>query len=284
MSSPAAKSDLKRGFALGSSSRYFSITTGMGLRELLAYRAGCVVRKLIRYTTLCHLSKRVSLPPDCFNTPHSTSWFDDWIFQQCYGSAIQVTGEDYRIPWRVHQLLWCLSATKEIEGDILELGSAKGFMMAAAARWCDIKEDRRSIELYDLFVKHEMSGAGDVRHDHYYAESPSSVRRSFSSFPRTSLVVGDVRHTLAARPGTAISLLHVDLNDPALEIEMIDLLWSHLSVGAIILLDDFANRGCESAFIQHTAYFRARELEILTTPSGQGLVQVATRPLTSGTP
>jgi len=66
--------------------------------------------------------------------------------------------------------------------------------------------------------------------------------------------------------------LHIDLNDSSTEIEALSFLYDRVSEGGIILLDDYANRGEEKAYKDFTLYFSNKKLNILTVPSGQGIV------------
>jgi hypothetical protein len=212
------------------------------------------------------------VPPDWVTTPHNISWFDDELFRECYQQAVDTAGWDYRIPWRVHQLLWCLASTQRIIGDIVELGTGRGFMMAAAARFELATGSSRKIHLFDLFVKPDISGEGDATHAPYYADSPEQVAGAFASWKNVCLHVGDVRETVAAADLERVSFVHVDLNNPMLERECLDVLWPSLSKGSMLLLDDYANKGHEDTFIVMNRYFAGRGHRVLTTPAGQGIV------------
>lgn len=217
-------------------------------------------------------SDRSQAPPDFVTTPHNKTWFDSELFQKCYQASIHVAGFDYRIPWRVQQLLWCIASTQRIPGQVVEIGSGKGFMMAAAAEYQVIVGISREIHLFDLFQKPEVSGEGDVRQSAFYAETPDAVKERFSRYPFVRIHVGDIRRTLSAHAPSRISFLHVDLNNSQLEVECLEFLLPSIVRGGMILLDDFANRGYESAFMEIGHFFKNNQLAILATPSGQGII------------
>ncbi|WP_255105873.1 class I SAM-dependent methyltransferase [Synechococcus sp. Cruz-9H2] len=238
----------------------------------LAIRLHAILDRLLTRAGLSSVDHSAELPPDCFDTPHLKCWFDDLTFQQCYQSSITAAGSDYRIPWRVHQLLWCLNATEHLDGDLVELGTGKGFMMAAAASYFQQTGDPRLIHLFDLFRKPDFSGEGLLDLSKYYASTPNDVMQAFSRYSNVCFHVGDVRQTLPSGAPDKISFLHVDLNNWRLEIDCMRFLMPRMQQGSVILLDDFANRGFDEAFDQHTMFFRDLGLSILTTPAGQGIV------------
>jgi len=62
------------------------------------------------------------------------------------------------------------------------------------------------------------------------------------------------------------------LNDAKTEVILLKLLYSKVSVGGIILLDDYANYGEEATYYEMTKFFENVGQKILTVPSGQGIV------------
>lgn len=126
--------------------------------------------------------------------------------------------------------------------------------------------------LFDIYQPFEVSGVGQERHSKYYPTSFTATSEVFREFPNVSLVAGDVRKTVPATEVGPIAFLHVDLNDAELEVEMIKLLWPRIIPGGIVLLDDYANRGEEKSYEACKELFRSLNRQVLSTPSGQGLV------------
>jgi hypothetical protein len=183
------------------------------------------------------------------------------------------TGFDFRIPWRCHQAIWAARHGLNIEGDFVELGTGKGFIMQAVLGSIeDWNLCGKRLLLYDVFQKHERSGLGQRRHNKYYAESLESVQHSFQQWKNVVFVQGDVRESIIATRAEKISFLHVDLNDADTETDLLRQLWPSVSTGAVVIVDDYANRGEEWAYARHNELFRELGVDVLTTPSGQGLV------------
>ena len=64
---------------------------------------------------------------------------------------------------------------------------------------------------------------------------------------------------------------HIDLNDGTAEIQSLTALWPKLADGALLVLDDFANRGRQSQREIVLRQFQEWDIPVLSTPQGQGL-------------
>lgn len=218
-------------------------------------------------------SNRPLGPPDWIQTPHSTEWALQEPFRSSYNSAIRRVGEDYRIPWRVQTLIWGASVAIHRPGDFVELGTGRGFSMIAVAE--SVKSFhglQKKIWCYDTFLKPDVTGLGQAKFSNVYASDVGAVEESFRDLHCVHFVVGDVRETLIENVPEEISLLHVDLNDPSTESWAIRVLWRRVVVGGIVILDDFANRGMEETNRIVRRTFHDLGCEVLSLPSGQGLV------------
>lgn len=217
-------------------------------------------------------SSRPVAPPDWIDTPHSTSWARDPDFATAYRYSVQRIGEDFRIPWRVQTLTWAVSQTNWLRGGIVELGTGRGFSMAAVRAFMDARSmSGRGIWCFDAFLPNSVSDLGDQRHSFAYAQDVGLVSLVFNQWPDVRLVEGDVRDTLDAHCPDKISLLHIDLNDPQVESWALRTLWDRLELGAVVVLDDFANLGMEQSERAMNEVSRDLGFSILSLPSGQGL-------------
>lgn len=210
--------------------------------------------------------------PDSFWTPHNKSFFLKQDFQECYRTAILVAGSDYRIPWRVHQLLWAAESAKNLPGDIVEVGTGRGFMMAAVLRYLEMRCIDKKVFLYDLFQQPGRGESTKLQFSRFYADSYEEVRRNFAQFSNATLVPGDVYATLRAGHPNPISLLHLDLNDAPAETFVLEALWESLLPGALIVLDDYANRGLEDQYEAVNRFLEKKNTRAMSTASGQGIV------------
>lgn len=220
-------------------------------------------------------SKNAKPAPDWFETPHNKSFILDADFKRGYNLACANIGEDYRIPWRVHQAIWCAHHCLSIEGDFVELGTGKGFIMQSVLgsinNW---SAHGKKLWLYDTFKKFGETGKGKAIHDHYYAPNLEQVKNYFAMWEDVLFIEGDVYETILNSKPDRISFLHVDLNNGELEVKVLENIFPLLSSGSIVLLDDYANRGEEEAYSRHNSFFLSKSLKILTTPAGQGIVVI----------
>jgi hypothetical protein len=109
-----------------------------------------------------------------------------------------------------------------------------------------------------------------------YADGPHQTINNFREYSNVIVIEGSLPSSLynVIDSISDISFLHVDLNHHIPEIECLDLLWPKLCKNSLILLDDYANFGRAPQWEAHERYFSAKNLPILTTASGQGLVIV----------
>lgn len=244
--------------------RNFETRLGRGFRRGL-FAASLMLRRIIR-------SNRPVAPPDWIHTPHSIEWARDPDFAAAYRCSVQSVGEDFRIPWRIQTLTWAVSQTNWLQGEIVELGTGRGFSMAAVRAYMESRGMRgRGIWCFDAFLPHSVSELGDERHSFAYAREFGLVSSVFNQWPDVRLVKGDVRDTLDTHCPEKISLLHIDLNDPEVESWALRTLWDRLERGAIVVLDDFANLGMEQSERAMNEVSRDLGFSLLSLPSGQGL-------------
>lgn len=209
--------------------------------------------------------------PDNIYTPHNLSFFLDPVFQKGYQAAKQAGTFDYRIPFRVHQALWAAKSASVLNGSFVELGTGKGFVMAAVIAALP-ETQTKDIFLFDLFEKPELSGAGIVKYSKYYSSGFEVVSNTFKDYPKVQLIKGDVLKTLPLNCPEKIAFLHVDLNNAEIEFQSLSIVWDHLVNGAIIIFDDYANRGLENQYQAVNSFISEKLHSVLTTPSGQGIV------------
>jgi len=135
--------------------------------------------------------------PDWVETPHNKSFILEPDFKLGYNLACKNIGEDYRIPWRVHQAIWAANHCLKIEGDFVELGTGKGFVMQSVlgsiSNWNDTF---KKLWLYDTFKKHGVTGKGKEIHYYYYTPNVYSVKENFSNWKNIKFVEGNILETI----------------------------------------------------------------------------------------
>lgn len=205
-------------------------------------------------------------------TYHGHSFVEDPRFAVAYRRAMQATGADYCVRWRVHTILWAAQRAAGLDGAFVECGTGRGFMASAICQYLDWGD--RPFYLYDTFLptfpdeRGEQSQSGPA--EPVYAAGPVPVARNFTEWPGVQLVVGKVPDTLLdTQP---VAFLHVDFNHPAAEEAAVRHFWPRLTPGAPMIFDDYGYDGFEA---QREAADRLSEelgFSILALPTGQGLV------------
>ena len=207
-------------------------------------------------------------------TYHAHCFLNDPQFQRAYQRGIQAASWDYGWPWRVHVGLWVASVCARLDGAFVECGTGRGFMASAICEFLGWSE--REFFLFDTFQPNKVDESG-IQHDDapklpIYADGPQAVAANFVEWPGVRLVVGKVPDTLNF-PGTPhkVACVHVDMNHPDAEVAAIHHFWPRLTLGGMLLLDDYGYAGFDES--RKAADHAAQQLgfHILSLPTGQGL-------------
>jgi hypothetical protein len=216
---------------------------------------------------------------DNLKTNNNFYFLDDPHFLRTYENAKIILDFQPDIPLRVHQAIWCAYYAKNINGDIIELGTGKGFLFYNIMCHYGHLLKRKNIYLCDTFLsfKTDMLTGKQVPENgisKIYAQSYDQVKNSFAKWENIQLVKGLLPNSLIESniKIEAISFLHVDLNFYKAEIECLEYLWEKICLGGIILLDDFGNPGREAQMEAHLNFFTSKGQVILSLATGQGLV------------
>jgi hypothetical protein len=214
---------------------------------------------------------------DGMATRHNDGFRQTNAFKKAYSRGVRATGTDWGIPYRTHQCLWCSRQAQKVEGDFVELGTGRGFCMSAVLTdFTNWSGSAQYLHLFDTFAstvsdKHgKQSDAG--RKSNYYAQSIDDTRRNFSEWPRVHFHQGDVMETLPRADLGPIAFLHIDLNYYEPEVFGLRRLWPRISLGGVVLLDDYAHANHVRQYEAMNDLAQEIGLNILSTPTGQGII------------
>jgi hypothetical protein len=207
------------------------------------------------------------------------SFLEDENFIRAYERMITASGfpNDPGLHFRIHQALWAASIAMKIDGDFVECGTGRGLTFTAVLEsLSDWSESGRHLWLFDTFSPFHLdpkTGKNDAargQHDRY-AVSEESTQVNFSEWKNVHLVAGLLPESLSALPNdTKISFLHIDLNNAKSEASVVEKLWSRMSIGGVILLDDYATNNAQNSAMNDC--FKAYGAQVLTSGAGQGIV------------
>lgn len=221
---------------------------------------------------------------DGLRSYHNHAFMQDERFCRAYARGCQAAA-DYGWHWRVHIGLWAAFTASKLEGDFIECGVNRGFLSSAIMDYLDWDSSGKTFYLLDTFegLDPRYCSEADIKAgaieknkaslaSGFYVENIDSVRQNFSQWHNIQIIQGSIPDTLPEVTCARIAFLHIDMNCSPPEIAAIEHFWDRLVDGAIILLDDYAYFGFEPQKLAMDAFAAARQLQIASLPTGQGLL------------
>ena len=112
-----------------------------------------------------------------------------------------------------------------------------------------------------------------LNESHFHENYFQKVSDSFKNYKNIKVIKGYVPDVLNTQPLDKISYLSIDMNNAKAEIGAINFLWSKLSRGGVVVLDDYAYgedfRDQKDAWDD---FAHENDFTILSLPTGQGLI------------
>lgn len=184
------------------------------------------------------------------------------------------------MPWRVHMALWAARHAAHLPGDLVECGVHTGSLSLAICKYIDFNSTGKAFYLFDTFTGIPDDQMADEEKPYrteenrmYYAQDAyETALRNFEPYPEVRLVRGRVPDTLATVEISAVSYLSLDMNIAAPEVAALEFFWPKLSVGAIVLLDDYGWTHYRPQKVALDKFAAKQDVEIATLPTGQGLL------------
>lgn len=225
---------------------------------------------------IAKMNKQYTYWHDGLFTFNNADFLQDPKFVEAYRLGVETKswrGAD--VQWRCYTACWCANYAKKLEGDFVECGVYKGGLTRAGIEYIDFdKMLNKKWYLLDTFEGFPSDQSDSVNPaPGLYADNPlESVQKTFGQFPNVVIIKGRVPETLSKVPSEKIAYLSIDMNAASPEIATGNYFWDRLVPGAPILLDDYG-------FLDHLnqkhawdAWAKEHDVEILTLPSGQGLI------------
>jgi hypothetical protein len=225
-----------------------------------------------------NLSRPELYSQDCLTTFHNHNFMQEPRFVAAYQRGIKASGVDHHIHWRVHIALWVASQVKHLDGAFVECGVSRGFLSSAIMQfleWNSLKKDFYLFDTFDGLDERFLTQNEKKKTDRlswYKDLSCESVRDNFSEFKDVHLIQGVVPESLSTVQIPKVCYLCLDMNCTVPEIEAASFFWEKLVPGGMILLDDYAYAGYEEQNRAFNLFAAEKCTEILTLPTGQGLI------------
>ena len=214
---------------------------------------------------------------DGLSTIHVHDFIDRPAFKQAYARAVQANGADHHMRWRAHVALWVARQAIDRPGAFVECGVSTGFLASAIMQSLGWNGTDRHFYLFDTWEGLDARylserEAGDGRLDWYSTVKYDNVVKNFAEFRNVHMIRGAVPDTLPTADIGEVCYLSLDMNCTAPEIAAIRYFWPKLVPGGFVLLDDYAYSGYEEQHRAFDAFAAAHGVEILSLPTGQGLI------------
>jgi hypothetical protein len=232
------------------------------------------------------LNSRDYYSSDGLFTPHQPRFLQSQRFQSAYRRGVDASqGFDPGFEWRVHIALWAATRALETEGDFVECGVNAGFISSAILQYLDWESTGRTFYLIDTFAGPPLAqyseseiqqGRDKVAREAVasgaYVTDLERVRSNFSQWPHASVIQGEVPGVLSQLPVTKVAFVHLDMNSATPECAALEFFWPLLSSRGLILLDDYAYFQSNPQGDALDTVARRLGIEILSLPTGQGLI------------
>lgn len=224
-----------------------------------------------------NLSRPELYSQDCLTTFHNHDFVRDPRFVAAYERGKKAAGTDHLMHWRVHVALWVASQVRHLPGAFVECGVSTGFLSSAIMRYLDWNSLHKDFYLFDTFRGLEERYTSEDerskgRLEWYGDLSYEKVMENFSEFRRVHLVQGAVPDTLGTVDIPQVCYLSLDMNCTVPEIAAANFFWDRIVSGGMMLMDDYAYAGYEEQNRAFNQFAREKGIEILTLPTGQGLI------------
>lgn len=176
------------------------------------------------------------------------------------------------VVWRHYVLAWAAKSviTRNVPGDFVECACYKGTSARIICDYVDFLNSGKTYYLYDLF-EHDESMVHHAMPEHGKSLF-ETVKGRFTGFPNVKVTKGFVPQVLDEFSPETISFLHIDLNNAPAEIGTLERLFSRLSPGGILILDDYGWRAYRAQKMAEDPWLAERGYQVLELPTGQGLV------------
>lgn len=244
------------------------------------------VKSLLARVGLEVYRRRDRYVQDGLSTVHPAQFRHDPAFRAAYNRGVRASqGLNPEFEWRVHTALWASQTALRVGGDFVECGVNAGFISSAIMQRLDWNTVPRRFYLIDTFagpvlsqfsrqevLKSRRAIAENAMQAGAYVTDLERIRANFSEWPSAVPVQGAVPEILPSLGIDNAAFLHIDMNCALPERAALEFFWDRLSPGAIVLLDDYGYRGheCQREAIDEAA--RARNVAVLSLPTGQGLI------------
>lgn len=185
---------------------------------------------------------------------------------------------DLKLEFRVHIAIAAAKMASRLEGDFVECGVNTGIYSLAICEYLAFNNIQKNFYLFDTFagVPEDLALPTELervrQHQSFYSDCYETAKANFAPYPKARLVRGKVPETLPTADITRVCYLSIDMNLAQPERAAMEYFWDRLSVGAPVVLDDYAWAGYEAQQREMDDFAASKGTMVMTLPTGQGLL------------
>jgi O-methyltransferase len=183
---------------------------------------------------------------------------------------------DVPIDFRAYICCWAAGRAARLDGDFVECGVNRGWLSLTICNYLDFNSIGKSFYLFDTYDGIPPEQITEREREraalHQYSDCYESTKQAFAPFPGAVLVRGRIPDSLQSVTIDRVAYLSIDMNIALPERAAIEFFWPKLSPGAVVVLDDYAFGGYEAQHETMDEFASQHGVEILTLPTGQGLL------------
>ena len=174
---------------------------------------------------------------------------------------------------RISLVVSFLQGALQVPGDVAEFGTYMGHTSIAMDRLLEEQKSEKKLFLFDSFagmpeITHPLDNdwqKGDL------TSQEEAVRELFRESPRVNVVPGYFNETLHKYPDLKFSFCHVDADLYTSIHECIEYILPRLSVGGVIVFDDYGFRSTAGAKAVVEEYFVQEAVTFVPLPTAQAV-------------
>jgi O-methyltransferase len=209
------------------------------------------------------------LGDNLFTWCRNNSLFEDVTFRNALQSNI-ANEADQAIAWRRYILACAAYHCVQLGGDFVECGVYMGSGVKTVMDYLGGPEFPRRFWAYDAYDFNPVAGH---EFDGQQAGLFEKVKERFKGYDQVNFIKGLLPASFAQGMPEKIAYLHIDLNNAAAEIAVLERLFERVITGGIVILDDYEWSGIyRPQKAAEDPWFAARNYRVFPLPTGQGLI------------
>jgi hypothetical protein len=229
---------------------------------------------------IIYKNKHIKYSQDGLWSTSRPYFLEDRNFTESYNIGRELIPKSWdkelNFQWRAYIGCWFANIVKNVPGDFIECGTNTGMYARMIINYSKIGNTEKKIYLIDTFEgldeKYSTTEEMERSHDMGYHKVNiyESVKKTFSEFKNVEVIKGVVPDVLERFTDTKFCYVSIDMNSVYPEISALEKLWDKISVGGVIVLDDYGID--EDQGLAHNKFAESKNATVLCLPTGQGVI------------